>query len=95
MKPSEKWPEEVLIFFQNLFLKVKELEIEKTKVTFIISVLKSIYWGVISRTLTHRSRTVPYLCHFMPQSLLLLFRNYLVKEKVTRFFNSIENLGYM
>ena len=31
--------------FQNLFLEMKKLEIEETKVTYFVSVLKVVYWG--------------------------------------------------
>ena len=31
--------------FQNLFLEMKKLEIEDTKVTYILLVLKVVYWG--------------------------------------------------
>ena len=39
----KKWQSLVDDLFQNLFLEMKKLEIEETKVTYFLSVLKVVY----------------------------------------------------
>ena len=39
----KKWQSLVDDLFQNLFLEMKKLEIEETKVTYFVSVLKVVY----------------------------------------------------